>query len=299
MNVEGVFVPVVTAFNDDESVDEARFGVAIDYMIDGGVTGIVVGGTTGEYYAMTAEERLTQLELGAKLVDGRAQLVAGCNSGSTRDVIMYANYARGHGYDAIMLCPPPTSLPSQPELAAHVVAAAEESGMPVVLYNYPARSGVEFGIESLDLVADHPGIIALKESSGDFSRFLHIKQRYEGRIEVMCGSDDQAYDYFAWGVRSWLAGTANVLPRQHVEFTESMLAGDHELGRRQFAALLPWLHNMESGCYNAKVKAGLKHLGVDVGRVRRPMQALDDDLQAEVLAVLDAAVQQFDHVTNS
>ena len=162
MHIEGVYTPVVTPFEADESVDEAAFATGIEIQIDSGVAGIVVGGTTGEYYAMSIAERRHQLELAAAIVGRRVQLIAGCNSGATRDVIGLAQHARAHGYDAIMLSPPPTSLPSQPQLAAHVRACASDGGLPVILYNYPARSGVEFGFESLDLLADVRQVIAIK-----------------------------------------------------------------------------------------------------------------------------------------
>ena len=82
-----------------------------------------------------------------------------------------------------MLAAPHTSLPTQRELAAHYRAVAEAVDKPVVLYNYPARAGVEIGFECLDAVADHPDIVAIKESSGDFSRFLHLQRRYAGRLD--------------------------------------------------------------------------------------------------------------------
>ena len=82
------------------------------------------------------------------------------------------------GYDAIMLAAPPTSLPTQRELAAHYRAVADAVDKPVVLYNYPARAGVEIGYECLDAVADHPNIVAIKESSGDFSRFLYLQRTF-------------------------------------------------------------------------------------------------------------------------
>ena len=298
LKIEGVYVPVVTPFNGDESVDESAFAGAVEFLLDGGVAGVVVGGTTGEYYAMSLEERATQLELGAKLIAGKAQLIAGCNSGATRDVIHLAKHAQGHGYEAIMLSPPHTSLPRQHELAAHVEAVHDACGLPIILYNFPARSGVEYGFESLDLLADNPGVVAIKESSGDFSRFLALKHRYEGRIEVMCGSDDQAFDYMAWGVRSWLDGPGNGMPREHVQFTNTMLAGDYELGRRQYAALLPWIWNLEEGSYVQKMKASMAHRGVAVGQARRPLLPLADAEQAGLVAALDLSIQGFATLTN-
>ena len=293
MDIEGVYVPVATPFHDDESVNEARYADLIEYQLKGGVRGVVVAGTTGEYYALTNDERNAQFKLARDIVNGRAQLIAGCNAGATRDAIGFATLARELGYDAVMLAGPPTSLPNQHELAAHVQAVATEGGLPVVLYNYPARAGIEFGFEALDALADNPDVIAIKESSGDFSRFLALKHRYEGRITVMCGSDDQCFDYMAWGVRSWLAGTANVLPAQHFTFTATALSGNTDLARRQYAALLPWIQHMEAGSYNQKVKAGLRHLGVDCGPVRRPLMALSAQAEAELLGILDTAIAAF------
>jgi 4-hydroxy-tetrahydrodipicolinate synthase len=293
MNIEGVYVPVVTPFHADESINEVAFAQAIEFQIASGVAGVVVGGTTGEYYAMSFEERIHQLTLGASIVNGRTQLIAGCNTGATRDVIALAKHARKCTYDAIMLSPPPTSLPTQVQLAEHIRACALEGGLPVVLYNYPARSGVEYGFECLDLLADMTEVIAIKESSGDFSRFVTLKNRYAGKLEVMCGTDDQAFDYMVWGVRSWLAGTANVLPREHVAFVNTMLRGEIDLGRRQYEAMLPFIQHMEAGHYNAKAKAGMAHLGLDGGSVRRPITPLSVADSAAFGAIIDEAVRKF------
>jgi 4-hydroxy-tetrahydrodipicolinate synthase len=291
MSFEGVYVPVVMPLNAAHDVDLKTYATVIEFALDAGVAGIVANGTTGEYYALSREERVQAMTVARDVTAGRAQLVAGCNAGSTREASTFGATASGLGYDAIMLAAPPTSLPSQRELAAHFAAVAEASGLPTILYNYPARAGVEIGVECLDLLADRSEIVAIKESSGDFSRFLALRSRYAGRIEVMCGSDDQAVDYFFWGVRAWLAGTANVLPRQHVEVLDHANKGDHEGARALFDTILPFIQNMESGSYNQKAKLGLKHRGIDCGPVRMPLGPLDDAAAAEFLAVLDAALR--------
>jgi 4-hydroxy-tetrahydrodipicolinate synthase len=290
LKLEGVYVPVVTPFDADEGLDLSTLTKVVDYCLDAGVRGIVSCGTTGEYYAMSTSEREQVMAHTRDVVGSRAQLVAGCNAGSTREAIHLAEAAVGMGYDAIMLAAPPTSLPTQRELAAHYKAIADAVDQPVVLYNYPARAGVEIGFECLDAIADHPNIVAIKESSGDFSRFLQLQRRYAGRLDIMCGSDDQAADYFSWGVRSWLAGTANVLPRHHVIIMNTANAGKKDEAISQFAAILPWIQNMESGSYNAKAKLGLAHLGIDCGPVRAPLLGLTDDVAAELLEVLDQAL---------
>jgi 4-hydroxy-tetrahydrodipicolinate synthase len=105
----------------------------------------------------------------------------------------------------------------------------------------------------------------------------------------MCGSDDQAVDYFAWGVRSWLAGTSNVLPREHVAVMDAANRGDHAEAHRLFDGLLPWIQHCEAGSYNQKAKLGLAHVGIPCGDVRQPLLPLGDDEAADLLRVLDTA----------
>lgn len=290
MQLEGVYTPVVTPFDQRGEIEFETLTRVIEHQLQNGTRGIVSCGTTGEYYACTFDERVALMTHTRDVAQGEAQLMAGCNSGSTREVIRLGQAARDLGYDALLLSAPHTSLPSQPELAAHYAAVASGVGLPIVLYNYPARAGVEIGFDALDEIADLPGIVGIKESSGDFSRFLTLRRRYAGRIEVMCGSDDQAVDYFSWGVRSWLAGTANVLPRQHAVVLEAALRGDHAQAHRLFDGMLPWVQNMESGSYNQKAKLGLGHVGIECGPVRQPLLPLAAETAAETLRVLDEAL---------
>jgi 4-hydroxy-tetrahydrodipicolinate synthase len=289
LSLEGVYVPVVTPFDARGDLDLEALATVVEHVLGAGVRGIVAGGTTGEYYALDEAERMTIMRIVHDVTAGRALLVAGCNAGATRHSIRLATAARDLGYDGLMLAAPATSLPQQHELAAHFVAVAESAGLPTILYNYPARAGLEIGLECLDRVAGHPLVIGLKESSGDFSRLLTLLQRYAGELTVMCGSDDQAVDYFFWGVRGWLAGTANVLPRQHVAIIDAANAGDHDRARRLFERLLPWVQHMEAGAYNQKAKLGLRHVGIDCGEVRPPLLPLDPQAAAALIDVLDAA----------
>ncbi len=291
LELEGVYVPVVTPFDAEGEVDHVALAVVVERCLEAGVRGIVSCGTTGEYYALSETERVDVMRSTRDVVTGRAQLVAGCNAGSTRQAVGFACTARDLGYDALMLAVPPTSLPDQRELAVHFLTIVDASGLPAILYNYPARAGVEIAFDCLDRVADHPLVVGLKESSGDFSRLLTESSRYAGRISLMCGSDDQAVDYFFWGIRSWLAGTANVLPQQHVDILDAALSGDLDGARKRFERLLPWVQHMEAGAYNQKAKLGLRHLGIDCGDVRGPLLPLGDDDAGTLIEVLDAVLR--------
>lgn len=290
LHIEGVYTPIVAPFSADDSIDFDTYGKVIEFNLSAGIAGLVACGTTGEYYAMTFDERVQVMTHTRDINDGRATIVAGCNAGSTKEVIQYGHVARDLGYDAVMLAAPHTSLPTQRELAAHYLAVADAVGIPVILYNYPARAGVEIGYDCLDAIVDHPGIVAIKESSGDFSRFLQLRKRYSDRLTIMCGSDDQAVDYFSWGVRSWLAGTANILPRHHVAAMNAANSGNLAAAYAIFDGILPWVQNMESGSYNAKAKAGLRYQGIECGHVRPPLLALEAETEMELLRVLKLAL---------
>jgi 4-hydroxy-tetrahydrodipicolinate synthase len=290
MQFEGVYTPIVTPFDEAGEIDFDTLTRVIDYQLDNGTRGIVSCGTTGEYYACSFDERVALLTHARDIAQGKAQLVAGCNTGATRDVIRLGEVARSLGYDALLLSAPYTSLPSQRELAAHYAAVAAGVGLPIILYDFPERAGVQIGFDVLDAIADLPEIAAIKESSGDFSRFLALRRRYAGRIEVMCGADDQAADYFAWGVRGWLAGTANVLPRQHAAVLDAANGGDHELAHRLFESIIDWVQNMESGGYNQKAKLGLAHVGIPCGDVRQPLLPLDSETADGFRRALDIAL---------
>jgi 4-hydroxy-tetrahydrodipicolinate synthase len=291
--LDGIYPAAVTPFDADGNVDDERLGQLIEHFIGGGVAGVVIAGTTGEYYALREQERLALFARAQHHIAGRVSAIAGCNAGSTREVLHFAASSRELGYDAIMLSAPHTSLPTQSELAAHFETVARATGLPTILYNFPARAGVEIGVEALERLREVPEIVAVKEASGDFSRVLALRRLLGDDIAISCGSDDQAYAYFTWGVSSWIAGTANVLPREHGDVLAAVQRGDLVTARALHTALLPWIQAMESGRYNQKAKLGLRLMGVEVGDVRAPLQPLSRE-EAEayehvLLAARDAA----------
>ena len=188
--------------------------------------------------------------------------MAGCNAGATRDAIAYAERARDLGYDAIMLAAPYTSLPTQRELAAHYAAIARAAGLPVILYNYPARAGVEIGFDCLDAWSTCP------RSSASRSRPATSRGSSRCAAGTATGSRSCAAPTTRRSTTSpgacarWLAGTSNVLPRHHAAIMDAANSGDHVTAYRLFDGILPWVQLMEAGSYNQKAKLGLAHQGI-------------------------------------
>jgi 4-hydroxy-tetrahydrodipicolinate synthase len=274
MQLNGVYAPIVTPFDADENINYPVLKQLIDYLILNGVVGLVPGGTTGEVYAFSEAERLELFRFVKEYVGTRATLIAGTNSGATRDVLRYSEAAAKMGYDALMVAVPPYSRPNQRELLAHYRAVAEAVDLPIVLYNFPWRAGTEVGYEVLDGLLEYPHVIGIKEASGEMARVFEMRLRYADRYQMICGSDDQALDYFLWGTRSWIGGAASCAPRQHAAVLAAAQAGDYIGARALMDKLLPMLRNMESGGYTQKVKVGCELLGIPVGNPRRPLLPL-------------------------
>ncbi|MFZ5821300.1 MAG: 4-hydroxy-tetrahydrodipicolinate synthase [Chloroflexota bacterium] len=288
MHLKGIYAPIVTPFGADESINYPVLAQLIEYLIANKISGLVPGGTTGEVYAFSDAERLEIFEFVKAKVDGRATLIAGVNAGATRDVIRFSQAAEKMGYDALMVAVPPYSRPTQRELLAHYLAVAKAVAIPIVLYNFPWRAGSEIGYEVLDGLAATPNVIGVKEASSDMSRVYGMRLRYGERYQIICGSDDQALDYFLWGTTAWIGGAASCAPRQHAEVLEAALAGDFVAARARMEKLMPLLRSVESGSYLQKVKLGCELLGIPVGAPRRPLLPLADEDRKEFEKIFKA-----------
>lgn len=281
MELNGIYIPLVTPFDASGALDRDRLVQLVHGMIAKGVAGIAACGTTGEYYALNDEERSQVLKTVAQEGKGKVQLVAGIGDMSSRRSIERAAEAKALGYDCLLLSPPPYSLPSQEGLIAHFEYAAARCELPIILYNFPARTGVNIEFDTVAALAKNRQIIGVKESSGNFSQALRMLQADFKNFDVVCGCDDQPLDFFFWGCKSWIAGAGNVFPGEQVKLHQAAMAGRWDEARALMRHLYPALHSMESGDYNQKAKAGCLNGTLDVGKVRLPLAPLVDAARAE------------------
>ncbi|ARP52742.1 4-hydroxy-tetrahydrodipicolinate synthase [Alcaligenes faecalis] len=288
MNLNGILVPIVTPFDANNELNEAALERLVECFIEAGVGGIVACGTTGEYYALSAQERRRVLEIVAKTGRGRTTLIAGVNSMSPAEAISRIREAEELGYEALMLSPTPYSLPGQNEVVAYFKEVAAATELPIVMYNFPARIGIQIELESVYELAKVKNIVGIKESSGNFSRVVAMVNANLPDFQVVCGCDDQAADFLFWGVRSWISGGANVFPAEQVQMLKAAEQGDWDSVRRMMAAMLPAIAAMESGNYNQKAKLGCVRHGIDVGSVRLPLLPVDAQERDDFLAQINA-----------
>ncbi len=279
---EGIMTVVATPFDEDGRIAFDVLGKHLDFVIANGVHYVIPGGTTGEYYAQTAEERKQVLAFVAERVGKKVHIAAGTNSARPDETIELSNYAAGLGYKALMLAAPFYSLPGTQELAEHFRHIAANTALPIILYNFPSRTGVDMNREFLDRIADVMAICAIKESSGSFARMLEHVVHFDGRIQRVCGADDQAVDSFLWGARSWIAGASNFLPAEHVALYETcVVKKDFVQGQKLMHSMLAMFYLLENGGkYIQYVKYGCELAGIPVGSPRRPLLPLTDEEKA-------------------
>jgi 4-hydroxy-tetrahydrodipicolinate synthase len=290
MQFEGIYVPIVTPFATDLSIDFDAFGEVIDWQIENGTHGIIVGGSTGEFFSLSDEERIEQLEFAAKRIAGRVPLIAGVNDLLVDRCYALTAAARDAGADALLVAAPPYSLPSQTELLAHCLKIDRIAELPIILYNYPGRTGVCMEEEFLQRVAQSRNFCAIKESSGDLGRIQMLAREYP-QLQLSAGAEDQVLEFFAWGARSWVSVVANFFPREAVQFYETcVLRGDFVTGRKIMSAFLPLLNCLEKGGkFLQSVKYACELKGRPGGPVRPPMQPMKKELKREVFQIIRTA----------
>lgn len=287
MQFEGIYTPVITPFHNDGSVDKEGFAEVLEFLIDAGTHGIVVAGTTGEYYAQTAEERTHLMQYAHQVINGRLPMMVGVGAIRTEDSIELAQIARQTGADALLVNSPPYVLPTETENAAHALAIDQAADLPIMLYNYPGRTGVGMGEDYLNQVSASANFCAIKESSGDINR-LHLLANDYPNIQLSCGADDQALEFFVWGARSWVCAGGNFAPEAHIALYEAcVVRQDFLTGRKIMAAMLPLMSVLEQG---GKFGQCIKHAtalrGLPAGPPRNPLAPLNESEQAALAEVI-------------
>jgi 4-hydroxy-tetrahydrodipicolinate synthase len=299
MEFEGIYVPVITPFNVDYSIDEASYEAMIEHLIGQGAHGLVIGGTTGENYALTAEERIHQFQFASRRIKGRVPWIAGVNDIRTEDVCAFARAAKKAKAGALLLAVPPYSVPNQKELALHALKVDRAACMPIMLYNYPGRSGTEFGHEFLERVARSTNFHAIKESSGDINR-VHMLAREFPHLQLSCGADDQALEFFVWGARSWVCAAGNFFAPECIALYERCVKQcDFEMGRRIMKAMLPLMTVLErGGKFVQCVKYACELDGLPAGEtVRLPLRPMKKELKRKLRDALLIARRTISQIT--
>ncbi|MDX2233357.1 MAG: 4-hydroxy-tetrahydrodipicolinate synthase [Hyphomonadaceae bacterium] len=281
----GALPALITPFRDG-MVDEAAFAGLVERQIASGVHGLVPTGTTGESVTLSTEEHQRVIALCVEVARGRVPVVAGVGSSDTARTVAMAAHAKAVGADAVLVVTPYYNRPSQAGLIAHFTAVAEGGGLPVILYNVPARTGVDLAPETVAALARHPAIVGVKDAANQLDRATRQRALCGREFALLSGDDGTAVGYNAMGGDGVISVTANVAPELCARLQECCRAGDygsaHDIDLRLSA-----LHRalfMEPS--PAPAKYALARLGLCREDVRLPLTPVS----AATREALDAAM---------
>jgi 4-hydroxy-tetrahydrodipicolinate synthase len=289
--IEGTYTALVTPLRDEagQPIDWNAFDELLERQIAGGVSGVVPCGTTGESPTLSHEEHAELIERTVKRVSGRVQVIAGTGSNSTREAIAMSQHAERCGADAVMVVVPYYNRPTQDGLRGHFCQVASSVRVPVVVYNIPARTGVDLAAETLLRIAESaPNVIAIKEATGNVVRAQQIVRMMGPRMTVLSGDDALTLAMVAVGARGVISVTSNVLPAETTRATKLALDGVLEPARRAHLALLPVHESMFLEASPAPIKAALALRGLGTDVVRPPLARCTDTTRKAVASALEA-----------
>ena len=288
LQLRGVFVPLLTPFDAAEALDLAALERLVEFLLERGVHGLFVGGTTGEFPLLSLAERKRVAEVVVARAAGRVPVVVHAGAASTRDAIDLARHARQVGAQAVAVVSPYYFPLPQDALVEHFVRVSEAvAGYPVLLYNIPQRTGNAL-VPSIaaEIVRRCPNVVGIKDSTGNLAQTIEYASFKDGSgFQVAQGADGLLVAGLAVGIEATVSGNANVFPEPAVAVFEAWWRGDPAAARAAQQRLDSVRRPLRDGLDLSLFKRVLAARGVPVGDVRAPLRRASE---AEVEAALRA-----------
>lgn len=282
-DVHGVIAAIVTPFNDNEDVDTEGLKRLTEYLLDGGVHGIMAVGGTGEFPHLSREEKKIVIEAIAQEVKGRIPVIAGTSACSVRECLQLMKDASDAGADAAIMVPPYYFALEENALYHHFKLLADANILPIVVYNNPLYTGNPMGPQLLSKLMNVDNIIGLKQSNTDIGQLVEVIRLTEIDSSICTGIDSQFFPALMIGAKGIYSTAASVIPRQMREIHDSFSSGDFSNARNQHLKVQVVNRFLEyDPGYVSPAKEALRMLGLPSGPVRRPMPKLTQD-QREAL----------------
>ncbi|TWT88046.1 4-hydroxy-tetrahydrodipicolinate synthase [Neorhodopirellula pilleata] len=283
----GLAVAIITPFRDDQ-LDVERLREQIDFQIEAGTQCIVPAGTTGESPTLSHDEHERVIAETIAHVAGRVKVMAGTGSNSTAEALRLTRRAAAEGADATLQVAPYYNKPTQEGMYQHFRAIAEDIDIPVCVYNIPGRTGKNIEVETIQRLAELPGITMVKEATGSLDQCSAVLNTTD--LTVLSGDDSLTLPMMSVGAEGVVSVAGNVVPSVMLEMVRAAQAGDYTTAAAVHHRLYSLCSKMLGLSTNPiPVKAAMQMLGRDTGELRLPMVALNDSERA----ILQETLMQF------
>lgn len=289
------YIPAITTpFTRKGQLDLDSFAAQMDWLVTERMHGVILAGTSGEWFSLSTAERAQLFESGARHRKDGLTVIGACNAFTAAEAIIHARAAEKAGLDGILLTPPPYVVPNRAEIVQFYRAVSDATDIPMTVYNWPRGCVVDMAPDLLDELADIDNVVAVKNSTGNFAGFLEAMYRVEARVRYFgLPTSELGADLALLGHGDGLMGSGGVLGADHPDFWRAIAEGDREkairLGARDRVIMQAWFkpdYGVQFGNQQAIMKTALRLRGVPAGFVRDPLMELSEPEVQRIAATL-------------
>ena len=280
----GMATAIVTPMHTDGSIDYEALSRFVEFQIGSGINALVVMGTTGENATIEPEDQKKVIAYTVEKVAGRVPVIAGTGTNNTEHVLHNTRNACQVGADAVLVVTPYYNKATQNGLVTHFTAVADESTLPVILYNVPGRTGCNLLPKTVAKLSEHPNIAAIKEATGSLAQMIEIMHLCGDKIDVYSGEDGLTVPMMAMGAKGTISVLSNVAPRQSVAMTDACLRGDYAAAAKMQCDLLPLINALFSEVNPIPAKAATAAMGFGADALRLPLTSMEEQNRAVLFA---------------
>ncbi len=281
----GAATALITPF-DENGINYEQFGKIIDWQIKSGIDALVVCGTTGEASTMTDDEHRDAISFAVKTSNGRVPIIAGTGSNDLEYAKDLTRCACEAGADAVLTVTPYYNKATQKGLIKMYTAIADESTVPVILYNVPSRTGVNIEPSTYEVLADHENIVAIKEANGNLSKIVETMSKVSGKLDLYSGNDDQIVPLLALGGVGVISVLSNIMPAETSEMCHKFLSGDVKGSAEMQYRFHSLIDALFCEVNPIPVKAAMAKMGFCENYLRMPLTPIEDNHAEKLYALM-------------
>lgn len=287
MEINGIISAVITPLDEEERLLEKEMRNQVERQIRAGMAAVFCLGTNGEFYAFSEGEKRDIIDVTVSAAGGRVPVLAGTGCVTTRETMALTDYAAGAGAAAVSVISPYFAGIGQEGLYHHFMTVAEHSRVPVILYNIPARTGVNIDYKMVLRLQEHPNIAGIKDSSGNFLNTLRYIEETRDDFIVLCGNDALILWTLAAGGNGGISGLTNIIPDTVAGIYRNFVEGNWAEARRLQKSINRIRDCFEGYNPNSIVKLAVRAAGYDVGKVKAPFAIEDEALEQKLKGILE------------
>lgn len=283
MIFKGSGVALSTPFTED-GINFDTFEKLIEFQIEGQTDLLLVCGTTGEPSTMNGDEKRAAIEFAVKTVNGRIPVCAGVGGNNTADVVNCARHAQSSGADSLLVVTPYYNKCTPKGIKEHFFAVADAVDLPIIVYNVPARTGVNIPPAIFGALSEHKNIAGIKEASGNISHIAEVALETRGKADLYSGNDDHIVPVLSLGGVGVISVLANIMPKYTHDMVMAFLNGDTKTACDMQLNVNKLYRALFSEVSPIPVKTALRLMGFDMGALRLPLTEMEDAMRENLIA---------------